>query len=284
MLIDQSKCTSGYNYDARWTARSYVQEAVENGATLIIRARVVKVLVEKDRAIGVEYQLYKTRKQFETRRAFGTKIIVAAGGAASPIILRNSGIRNVANRGFFCHPNFAVFGTISGLAGGDGFGGTEGTVIDGDIHVGDGNFARTFYRLFMLSSGRIIRAFMHSRTIGMGVMLTDGMGGGLQDNNRYYKELTKEDRGKLAKGEEVARRIMQHAGARNLFKTTPTAAHLGGTVRIKEHIDENLETEYRNMHVCDGSMIPESGYGVQTPTLALICLGKYLANRISLVL
>ncbi len=278
MLVDQSKCASGYTPEARWTARNYVQEAVEKGATLINRASVLKVLVEKGRAIGVEYELQKTKKESEIRQAFGTKVIVAAGGAASPIILRKSGIRNVADRGFYCHPSVMVFGTISGLKRGDGFGASMGTLIDGDIHVGDGNFARTLYQLFMLANHRWFRAFLHSKTIGVGVMVREGLGGGLQENDRYYKELTKEDFRKLEKGEEVARQIIRHAGGKNIFKSVVGASHLGGAIRIKEHIDENLETECSNLHVCDGSVLPEN---VNTPTLTLICLGKYLAKRLS---
>jgi hypothetical protein len=281
MLVDQSRCAAGYAYEARWTARSYVQEAVANGATLINRARARRVLVEHGRAIGVEYELQKTKKKSEIHHAFGAKTILAAGGAASPLILRESGIRNVASRGFYCHPNFMVFGTIAGLKAREGFGGTMGAVVDGDIHVGDGNFARTFYRLIMLANGRWLRACRHSNSIGVGVMVTDGSGGGLREDGRYYKPLTEEDRRKLSKGEEVARQLIQHAGGTDIFRSSLSAAHLGGAIRIQEHIDEHLETEYSNLHVCDGSVIPEHGYGVQTPTLALICLGKYLANRLS---
>jgi len=93
-----------------------------------------------------------------------------------------------------------------------------------------------------------------------------------------YKELTKEDFRKLEKGEEVARQIIRHAGGKNIFKSVVGASHLGGAIRIKEHIDENLETECSNLHVCDGSVLPEN---VNTPTLTLICLGKYLAKRLS---
>lgn len=284
MLVDQSKCAAGYSYEAKWTARSYVQEAVANGATLINRARVMKVLVEDGRAVGVEYKLLRSRNGSEVHRAYGAKVILASGGAATPVLLRASGVRHVADRGFYCHPNYMVFGTVSGLKSGDGYGGTEGTVVDGDIHVGDGNVARTFYRMVMLGNRRWLRAFMHSRTIGMGVMITENVSGELRENGRYYKELTKEDRAKLAKGGEVARQIIANAGGKDMFATTPTSAHIGGTIRFGEHIDSNLETELANLHVCDGSLMPDTrydhGYGIITPTLTLVCLGKYLVNHL----
>src|SRR5262249_15838360 len=195
------------------------QEAVKEGATLITRARVLKALVEKKQAIGVEYKLHKGKKEFEVRRAFGTRIILAAGAAATPIILRDSGVRNGANSGFYCHPTFAVFGTVSGLKAGENFVGSMVAKLEDDIALGDANFARAMYRLFMLGNGRFIRAFFHSTSIGVGVMVRDGLGGALQEDGRYYKQLEKEDLGKLEKGENIARQIIRNAGRQHIYKT-----------------------------------------------------------------
>jgi hypothetical protein len=278
MLVDISKCPSGYRYEAKWNARTYLHDAVAAGATLVSRARVLKVLVENGEAIGVEYELRIDKKQVEIRKAYGAKVILAAGGAASPIILKNSGLAHVGKDGFYCHPSFAIFATVAGMKTGDNFIGSMGTVLDGDIGVGDGNPARMFYRMFMLANKRWFRAFLHSKSIGLGVMVRDGLGGGLQESGRYHKEISKGDLDKLAVGESVARRILQHAGGKHFFKAPLAAAHIGGAIRIKQHLDENLQTEYRNLHVCDGSIIPENVKA--TPTLTLICLGKYLANRL----
>jgi len=278
LMVDLARCASGYKSEAKWNARSFVQEAIENGATLINRARVRKVLLERDRAIGVEYELWKTKKEVEVRHAFGTKIILAAGGAASPILLRDSGIKSVLNNGFYCHPSFGLFGTVSGLKTGDSFVGSMGQVVEDNIGVGDGNFPRAFYRMFMLSHRRFIRAFRHSRSIGVLTMVKEGLGGGLREDGRYYKEFTREDVSKFKRAEELGRQILRQAGARHIFKSKPAASHIGGSIRIKEHLDESLQTEYRNLHVCDGSVIPVN---VRiAPTFTLICLGKYLANRL----
>ena len=66
------------------------------------------------------------------------------------------------------------------------------------------------------------------------------------------------DLGRLAKGEEVARQILEHAGGKNLFKSALSAGILSGVLGIKEHVNEQLETEYRNLHVCDTSVLPGS--------------------------
>jgi choline dehydrogenase-like flavoprotein len=56
------------------------------------------------------------------------------------------------------------------------------------------------------------------------------------------------------------------------------AAHPGGTVKIGDIVDSNLQTEYENLYVCDCSVIPEA-WGLP-PTLTLIGLGKRLAKHL----
>lgn len=280
MLIDQSKCESGYNFDAKWNARIYLDQAVEYGATLVTHARVQKVLVENGRAIGVEYQLRNGKHDSKVYQAFASRTILSAGVLASPLLLRDCGIKSVVNCGFFCSPTFALYGVAPKLNAGDNFIGSMGGEMEDGIALGDANPAQDIYRMYMIGNGRFLRAFRHSKSIGVAVKVREGLGGeGLQANGRYYKKLKKEDFQKLAKGENAARRILLNAGGKHVFKTRLSATQTGGTIRIKEHLDENLQTEYRNLHVCDGSVLP-AGLTVP-PTLPLICLGKYLANRLS---
>jgi choline dehydrogenase-like flavoprotein len=109
-------------------------------------------------------------------------------------------------------------------------------------------------------------------------MVMEGLAGGLQQNGRFYKELSKQDLRKLEKGEQVARQIVRNAGGKHIFKSSLSAGHMVGTIRIKQHVDAKLQTEYDNLHICDASVIPEN---VKiAPTLTLICMGKYLANHL----
>jgi len=279
MLIDQAKCPTGYAASAKWNARSYVNEAVEGGATLISRAEVLKVLIDGNRAIGVEYKLRKGKKDIEVRQAFGARIILSAGGTASPVILRESGMRNIARDGFYVHPCFALFGIVPGLEAGQNFVGSAEMRIDGNINIGDCNFDRSFYRMFMLGDGKVLRAFRHGRSIGVGVMVKESLGGELRDDGTYHKQLQDEDLLKLEKGADVARQIIEHAGGRKLYRSSLTASHVGGSIQIRKHLDESLQTECSNLHVCDGSVVPETV--MEAPSLTLICLGKYLADRLA---
>jgi choline dehydrogenase-like flavoprotein len=279
MLIDQTKCPTGYAVAAKWNARTFVDEAVAGGATFISRAEVLKVLIVGNKAIGVEYKVRKGRKNFEVRQAFGRRVILSAGGTATPLLLRESGMQSIARKGFYIHPCFAMFGLVPGLKAEPNFVGSAETRIDGNINIGDGNFDRAFHRMFMLGEGQFLRAFRHARSVGIGVMVKESLGGELRDDGSYHKQLKDEDLRKLEKGADVARQILEKAGARNLFRSALTASHLGGSIRIREDLDENLETECRNLHVCDGSVVPETVMGA--PSLTLICLGKYLAGRLA---
>jgi choline dehydrogenase-like flavoprotein len=275
MLVDQSKCPSGYTYESKWTAGRYVQDAESHGAMLVTRARVRKVLTEGKRAIGVEYTIEKD----QTRQAFATKIILAAGATATPLILRDSGVHNVANRGFCVHPNVAVFGSVPGLNAGETFAGCEGADFEDDMSVGDANLGSTIYRMFMVGGGRLLRAFQHSRSVALGVMVRDEPGGELRDDGRYRKEISKRDLDRVEKGLAIARDIIRNAGGRNIFHTQVAAGHVTGAIRINDHVDSDLQTECENLHVCDGSLIPETT--AVSPTLTLVCMGKYLAARLA---
>ena len=278
MLVDLTKCASGYTYECKWTARDSVQDAVAHGASLVNRARVTKVLTDRERAAGVEY-IVQNGKQSETRRVFAPRVVLAAGSAVSPVILRNSGLRGIAERGFCCHPTVVVSGTVKGMKAGETFTGSEGADLPDDISVGDANLGRTFYRMSMLANRRPMKMLQYPSSLALGVMIRDAIGGSLRSDDRFHKELTQNDLGRLQKGEQIARGILKDAGAKDVFSWPMGAGDVGATIRLREDVDGDLQTEIRNLHVCDGSLIPESLK--ISPTLPLICLGKYLANRLA---
>jgi choline dehydrogenase-like flavoprotein len=93
-------------YQAKWNARMFVEEAVSLGATLLTGATARRVLVEDGVATGVEFD-----HQGRTRTALGSKVVVAAGGIGSPVLLRASGLKD-AGRSFFCDPVVLVVGSL----------------------------------------------------------------------------------------------------------------------------------------------------------------------------
>lgn len=279
MLIDQSQCESGYNYQAKWKARSFVSEAVNNGVDLITKANVTRVLIEGEQAVGVEFQHKTGWLATGLKQVYGKKIIIAAGELATPKLLRDSGVDNIADKGFFCDPGYALYGLIDNLAGSEGFVGNMGTVLDDGTELGDANVGKTLHKFLMLGSFKFKHLFKYSQCIGIGVKVKDQMGGELTADGRLYKTFNEQDQQKLDYGEAEAIKILKNAGATHIFNVGLTSAgHVGGMVRIGDHLDASLQTQFNNLYVCDGSILPEKAR--MTPTVTLVCLGKYLAEHI----
>ena len=99
------KCVNGCLFDAKWDATYFVREAVEYGAELVTEFNVFEVLHENNEVIGVvginknnEKVVYKAKR-----------VVMAAGALNTPIILKNSKIKNVGSQIFF-----DIFTTIGG--------------------------------------------------------------------------------------------------------------------------------------------------------------------------
>ena len=53
MLIDPEKCKTGYSYDAKWKAKSFVEDAVKDGATLVNKAEVTKIIFQDNKQLAL---------------------------------------------------------------------------------------------------------------------------------------------------------------------------------------------------------------------------------------
>ena len=260
--------------DVKWSARMFVNEALAKGAAIINKARVKKVIVENNKAVGVEY-----KKWGRTHKVFASKIVISAGGIGSPLILRNSGIEK-AGSDFFFDPLILVVGYIKGVS-------QENEIpMSAGIHFPEDGFVMTDMALpkmlntiFAASALRFWRMFTHKKAVRIMIKVRDDLGGTLKGDTGVRKSLTKNDKEKLMKGYHHAKRILKNAGAKGIYKTWYLAAHPGGTVKIGELVDENLQTGFKNLYVCDCSVIPEA-WGLP-PTQTIIGLGKRLSKHIA---
>ncbi|TRZ50696.1 GMC family oxidoreductase [bacterium] len=268
------KCGLGCPYYAKWNARMFVQEATDKGATLLDIAKVNKVIIENRKATGVEF-IRKGKKQI----AQADTVIVAAGGIGSPILLQKSGIKN-AGANFFYDPLMAVFGTLKEINGGNEFPMSMGIHMkDEDYLMTDMTMPWLVYSVFTAEVGRIDKLAAHPHQLTIMVKARDSLGGKISANGFIRKPFTNTERNKLMKGYGRARKILQNAGAKDIFKTWWIASHPGGTCKIKDIVDSNLKTEYDNLYVCDCSVIPEE-WGLP-PVLSLLGLGKRLAKHLA---
>ena len=265
----------GDPYGIKWSARMYLEEAATHGAELIDRAKVTRVIVENRSAVGVEFL-----KNGEPCKAFAPNIVISAGGIGTPVILRASGIKE-AGYNFFFDPLIGVRGTVKDIK----VPASEIPMSAGIDMEGEGymmtDMSHPFVTTALFAAGvlRFDQMFSRPNTLQIMVKAKDELGGKVTRRGGIRKILDKNEKKKLSKGYERAGKILENAGAKNIFKTGYLAAHPGGTVKIGQLVDSNLQTELDNLYVCDASVIPES-WGLP-PTAVIISLGKRLAKYLS---
>ena len=273
-MLHQDRCHGGEcPPEARWSARALLDEARALGAEVETGAEVLRIRHDGRRASGVDYRIGG-----ETRRLEADRVILAAGGIATPLILRRSGLAE-AGEGFICDPLTAVMGSVSDLTGGDELPMAAGLI---DARAGymlsDMTIPANFHRMFALQAGRPDHLFSHRHTLTIMVKIPDEPGGRIGDNGRPWRRFGDVERRRMAAGVAHARELALAAGARRVFQAPWTAAHPGGTVPLGKLVDADLETRWRGLHVCDASVLP-GAWGLP-PTLTLLTLARYLAERL----
>ncbi len=257
----------------KWSAKMYVEEAVQAGATLVNGAYVQRVMIDNGQATGVEF-----KKRGRKHKAFAPKVIVAAGGIGSPVILRKSGIKE-AGYDYFFDPLISVVGYVKDVK-------DENEIpMSAGMHMKEEGYVMTDMALpkmlntvFAASALKFGKMLSHKKAVRIMVKAKDTLGGRLTNGGGVRKTLIREDKDKLMKGYRRAKEILKNAGAKGIYKTQYLAAHPGGTVKIGELVDADLKTKFNNLYVCDCSVIPEA-WGLP-PTLTILGLGKRLAKHL----
>lgn len=284
------RCSYGCPFGAKWTARNFLDEATRSGAELLPMASVHKVLVGvpgqgmasanvggKASACGIEFTCTAAGQPRGRQRLSAGRIILAAGGIGSPRLLHASGL-GPDRQPHFSDPVIAVMGSVHDIDGGKEVPMAGGMHLPEEgITLADMTLPRPMYQAFALQVGRIDRLLAHAQTLSVMVKVRDEPGGAI-GMHWVNKRLQAADRQKLRQGTALARAILQQAGARHIFNSWHFAAHPGGSVRIGDGVDCNLQTPTPNLYVCDASVIP-GPWGLP-PTLTLLALGKRLAAHL----
>ncbi|WP_295749669.1 GMC family oxidoreductase [Undibacterium sp.] len=267
------RCVYGCPFGAKWSARNFLEQALADGAEMLTGATVRQILHQDKTAIGVEYRL-----EGRLQRVYAGRIVLAAGGIASPQLLHASGLL-AAGASHFSDPVVAVMGSLQGLQAGAEVPMAAGMHLqDEGIMLADMSLPRPMYQAFAMQVGRFDRLLAHQKTLVLMVKIRDQIGGSI--GPRWVnKSLQAEDQQKLRHGVALANTILRQAGATQIFKSWHFAAHPGGSIRIGEGVDSDLQSQTKNLFVCDASVIP-TAWGLP-PTLTLLCLGKRLADHLA---
>lgn len=278
-----ASCMMGCKCGAKWTAREYIKDAVDAGATLLTSTEVEEVVIENGKCTGVII------KQNGYRNRINAMVtVLSAGGLGTPVILQRAGIADAGHK-FFCDPTVMVYG-ISRF---------RGTSADPPMTVGSYEFYDSdgfmlshlidpwaMFPIAMYYKGisYLWKVFHYRKLLGIMIKVKDELAGSISPEGKISKPLTEEDRYRLHKAINVSRKILIKAGADpdSIFTSPVRGTHPGGTARIGHVVNENLETEIKNLFVCDASVFPEA---LDRPLVLSIIgfgkrLGKYLLTKI----
>jgi choline dehydrogenase-like flavoprotein len=123
--------------------------------------------------------------------------------------------------------------------------------------------------------------YQWGRTFGVMIKLKDEISGAVPLGSQIHKGLTTDDQKRLARAQAIAAQILRKAGCDpdTIFTSPLRGTHPSGTVRIGPMLTTDLETEVKNLYVCDASVFPQA---LARPTvLTIISLAKRLAAFLS---
>ncbi|MCQ8904657.1 MAG: GMC family oxidoreductase [Methanothermobacter sp.] len=252
------KCSFGCPRAAKWSARRFLDEALEHGAVLIEETEARNVIVRNGSVSGLE----TSRGDFQDET-----VVLAAGAIETPRILMRAGID--AGNGLFMD----TFVTVGGILEGIGF--CDEVQMNALIELDGFILSPHFSTLLFPGEERNV--------LGIMVKIADERSGRVEAD-RVVKHHTARDVSLLSGGTAIAGSILAGAGVRadTLRSTVPRGAHPGGTASMGEVVDENLETSIEGLFVADASVLPEAPGA--PPILTIMALARRLARHIALIL
>jgi len=257
-------CTLGCPRGAKWDSRSFLEDAVAKGATLVSSCRVDRVIVEDGRATGVVARAGLTRRTYHA-----DLVVLAAGGLGTPVILDNSEIA--------CEPTLFVDPVLCVAAR------LPGSRMDREIPMPfvaqrEGYILSPYFDYLSYFFNRKWRAPAGDITSVM-IKLADSSQGAVSAL-MLDKRLTSQDQARLREAVAQASEILIRAGARReeLFLGTVNAGHPGGMLPLTAADRETLHPTRlpANLYVADASLLPRS-LG-NPPILTIIALAKRLSK------
>lgn len=273
-----AKCMLGCRCGAKWTANEYVDDAVAAGCELITGARVDRLIIEDGRVLGAMGKI-GGRWPFEVRAEV---VVLAAGGIGTPLIMQNSGFFEAGN-GMAMDVTVIVYGVSKER--GNAF---EPPMTVGYVNDEIGYMLSTLIDPWFLYP--IITALKgpkypltwrnYRNTLGLMIKIKDDLSGTISMEGRISKPMTPRDQYRLNHAAIVCRQILVKAGCDpdSIFVSPQRGTHPSCTVRIGEMVDTNLQTQVKNLYVCDASTFPEA---LDRPTvLTIIGLAKRLSDHL----
>jgi long-chain-alcohol oxidase len=241
------------------TLRTYLMDAYQQGARIVVNCKVDRVLIEGGRAVGVRATVRQAGMPAFTLIVRSKAVVAAAGAIGTPALLQRSGMRHRAvGRGLRLHPGTAVLGIFD-----EPLKPWEGTMqsifsdqfidLDGDHHgvkIESGPMHPAILALAIpwrdpTHYRRLMRALPNMSVLAP--LVRDHEGGrvtAVDGTARVDYRLTDRDISDMRHGIEASVRVMEAAGALEIFTTQAAFAayhpgQRGGVEGFMEEVDRH---------------------------------------------
>ncbi len=294
--VDFTRCTAcgmcmfGCPRGAKWTAVDFVDEAVRNGAQLLLDTEVTQVTHEHGQVTGAVGLRRGHKLEVKAHN-----IVLAAGALETPRILQNSGIRG-AGKGLTLDVYQATYGYTDEV-------GMKNEIIlatyleqlleERELFTAPYMYIPFLIALYSENAPQAHRSWLNilrtyvkgmridtRKLLGMMTKIRDEPTGEVMNDGTIHKALTKGDEAKLDEAHEINKEILIAAGAKpeTIFRTQYESGHPACTAAIGSIVDRNQESEISGLFVSDASAFP-TPLGMP-PILTLVALSKRLAKHL----
>lgn len=261
------RCAWGCPHGAKWSSLEDLKVALDNGATLLTNEAAIKLIIEEDKVKGVVTDKGNTYT--------ADVVVVAAGGMITPKLLRTAGIK--AGETFAVDP----FVTIGGYY--------KGACQDHEIQMN--KYLKLPHILIASHTSQYLLPKIQEThpdataddIISFMVKVPDNLKGKVYANE-VVKGIDFDDVSLITRGCGIASAILVQAGAdiESISSTHVRGAHLISSARIGDIVDNNLETEIKNLYVGDGCVLPEAP-GLP-PIYTILALSRRLGQHLAEIL
>jgi ferredoxin len=258
------RCMLGCPSGAKWDSRQFLNQALENGARLLIGCRVKKVVIRDNCAVGVQ-----VCEGWRTKFYPADLVVLAAGGFGTPLILENSGIS--CEKKLFVDPVLCVAGEWKDCR--------QFKDISMPFVVEQKHFIISPYFDYL--------SFFFNRkwkkplgdTLGLMIKLAD-TNEGFVSRRKIDKLLNDQDEARIKQGLDICIMILERLGVKKeqIFLGTVNAGHPGGMVPLarEDALTFHPTRLPQNLYVADASLFPESpGY---PPILTIMAMAKRVSK------
>lgn len=261
--IQCGKCAFGCPTDAKWSGKDFIDEAVEEGATLITEAEITEIIVNNSEVKGVKYKKNNVEEEL-----YSDNVILSAGAIGTALLLRQVGI-DAGNEIFF-DPFVSVGGYIKDIN-------FNSEVQMAGLVTGK-NFVLSPHFSSFIKENIDNEKVEDKDILSIMVKTKDESKGYIDENGEVIKINTIQDIRYLAEGVATAGFILEKAGVdpNTIGSTLYRGAHPGGTAPIGKVVDSNQETKIKGLFVSDASVLPVSPG--KPPILTILALSKRLAD------